>query len=216
MKKFVQSIAVTCFSLMLVMLCVTDGISKEDRKVYNGYVALKSGDTLHGKIQMLSPTLNEVKVKLITETGKKKIYKAKHIASYGFETFVYNRSTGEQESKWIYYVNKRVKRSPVPFGPRNVLVEHQERGTINMYNHYVETRTDNQPLKHFKYVERDGEMIRITRKNYRNTLKSMMKDYPELCAKIGTAGFGYRYIARTIKQYNQTIIAKGLMLSHNS
>ena len=189
MKKFAQSIAVTCFSLALVMISFTNSFAKEDAKVYNGFVVLKTGDTLYGKIVMLSPSLNEVKVKLIGKSGKKKIFKAKNVASYAFETFTYNRQLEKQVSQWIYYVNKRVERSSVPFGPKNLLVERQEMGTINLYNHYVETRTDNQPLKHFLYLERGKEMVKITRKNYKAILKSMVKDYPELQAKIGTAGF---------------------------
>ena len=202
MKKFAQSIAVTCFSLALVMISFTNSFAKEDAKVYNGYVVLKTGDTLHGKIVMLSPSLNEVKVKLIGKSGKKKVFKAKYIASYAFETFSYNRQLEEQVSQWVYYVNKRVERAPVPFGPKNVLIERQEAGTINLYNHYVETRTDNQPLKHFLYLEKGDEMIKITKKNYKVTLKSMLKDYPELQAKIGTRGYGFKYVGKIVAQYN--------------
>ena len=64
MKKSLQLIIIAVFTFAFTA-------SATSKKVYKGYVVTVSNETIHGNIQMLSPTLNEVKVKLINENGTK-------------------------------------------------------------------------------------------------------------------------------------------------
>ena len=151
---------------------------------------------------MLSPTLNEVKVKFIDKVGKKKIYKAKEVQAYSF--VVLTSKNKKHSAETITYVRKKVKHTPVPFGPKNVLVERPVEGELNLYNYYVETRTRNYPFEHFFYVEKDNELIKVDRSNFKKAVKRIVADYPELKAKIGKKGYGYKHMTKIIAEYNET------------
>ncbi len=58
---------------------------------------------------------------------------------------------------------------------------------------------------HIIYVQKDKKMplISITKKNYKAILKEMMVEYPDLQAKIGKRGYGFRTIGKTVKEYNE-------------
>lgn len=178
------------------------------KKRYTGYVILVKGDTLHGKIEMLSPSLNEVKVKLIGRSGTKRILKAKEVASYAFKVPVYKKHLKRHVEEWIVYTSKTVEKSSVPFGPKNVLIERQVTGLINMYNHYVEERANSYKIQHIIYVEKGKDMIVINQKNYKRTLKNLMNDNPTLQSKLGTLGYGFKHIAKVIQAYNDSVSSK--------
>ena len=131
MKNF----ATTTF-IALLMTIATMSFANDDVKVYNGTVTLENGETLVGQIQMLSPTMNEVKVKFISNDGSTKTYQAKEVASYSFDFPKYNHTAKAYNDQVVEYVKKEVTVSPVPFGSKEVLVEGQVTGTINLYNFY--------------------------------------------------------------------------------
>jgi len=180
-------------------------------KTYDGYV-IKNDDTkLEGKIQMLSPTLNEVKVKFINKENKKNIFKANSVKEYGFEVQKWNHKTRQYHTQKITYTRQTVKRSPIAFGPKEVLIERQETGKINMYNHFIEQNSNiKQPFLHIVYVQKETkELVSITKKNYKKVLKEMTTENPELQAKIGSRGYGFKHIAKTIATYNSWMIENG-------
>lgn len=180
-------------------------------KVYEGYV-IKNDDTkLEGKIQMLSPTLNEVKVKFINKNNKKNIFKAKEVKEYGFEVQKWNNKTRTYEAKNITYTRQRVERSPIAFGPKNVLIERQEMGKINMFNHYIEQNSNvQQPFVHIVYVQKETKkLVHVTKKNYKEVLKGMTTEYPELQARIGSRGYGFKHIAKIVSTYNAWMVENG-------
>ena len=115
--------------LIIAIATITFAFTAEatSKKVYNGYVVTVSNETIHGQIQMLSPTLNEVKVKFIHKDGKKQIFKAADLKSYSFQVPVYNKATKSSELTWITYTKQTVDRSPVPFGAKEVLLERLEK-----------------------------------------------------------------------------------------
>lgn len=45
------------------------------------------------------------------------------------------------------------------FGPKEVLIERQVTGIINMYNHYVEERANSYKIQHIIYVEKGNDMV---------------------------------------------------------
>lgn len=169
------------------------------KKVYRGYVVTVAGDTLRGQIQMLSPTLNEVKVKFISQNGEKQTFRAKELLSY---SFVVPSRKKQLDTETITYVRKKVENAPVPFGPKDILVERQINGKINLYNHYIETRAGQYAYQHFFLLEKAGKTVKVNRTNFKKAVKKMVADYPELQVKIGKKGYGYKYMAAIIKQYN--------------
>ena len=120
----------TLFTAILMTFAVTV-FANDDVKIYNGTVTLENGETLEGQIQMLSPTLNEVKVKFIASNGNATTYKAKEVASYTFAFPKYDAKTKSYNNITVEYVKKDVTVAPIPFGPKEVLVERQAEGTIN-------------------------------------------------------------------------------------
>lgn len=200
----------TLFTAILMVFAIT-AFANDDAKVYNGTVVLENGETLVGQIQMLSPTLNEVKVKFIAADGKATTYKAKEVASYSFAFPKYDHTTKTYNNEVVEYVKKEVAVSPVPFGAKEALVERQVAGSINLYNFYVETRQAAHAYEHNYFVEKDGQMIEINRENFKTVLKDMVADYPELSVKVGTKGYGYKYVAKIVAEYNDYAAPKGEM-----
>ncbi len=185
----------------------TDG----EAKIYEGQVVLENGQILKGKIEMLSPTLNEVKVKFIDANGNETIFKSKEVASYRFLFEKHNPSTNTSTKETIEYVKKNVEVSPIPFGPKEVLLERQVAGTINFYNHYIETRTAEHAFDCVNFVEKNGQMIEINRENFKTILKDLFADVPNLAANVGQKGYGFRNIPNMIAEYNTGNATKGEM-----
>lgn len=197
----------THIALILVVFFSFAFQAQAGSKTYNGYVITTSNETLEGEIEMLSPVLNEVKVKLI-QKGKKTTLKAKEVKEYGFEVERWNNKTRGYDIAKITYVKKVVERSPIAFGPKEVLIERQVTGHIKMYNHFVEHNSNvRNPLEHIIYVEKGQEnMVSIDRKNYRRVLKEMTAEYPVLQSKIGTIGHGFKHIPEIISTYNNWML----------
>ena len=197
----------------IIFLATTFSVSaNDDVKVYKGSVVLANGETLNGSIEMLSPTLNEVKVKFIGADGKAVIFKAKEVESYQFIFPKYNAETKSYDEELIEYVKKPVAVPPVPFGSKEALLERQAKGTINLYNFYVETRESAHAFEHSFLVEKNSQMMTVTRENFKELIKELVADYPELKMKVGTKGYGYRNIAAIVQEYNSEINAKSPML----
>ena len=185
-------------------LTILFSVSASAAKSYQGYVVLNNDEKVEGTIQMLSPTLNEVKVKFTSTTGKKVTYKSKEVKEYGFKVEKWNSKTRVHDVNTIVYVRQNVERSPIAFGPTNVLVERQEAGAVNMYNHFVEQNANTQnPFVHIVYVQKqDGDLVEVTKANYKVVLKEMIAEYPELSAKVGTKGYGFKHVSQIISTYN--------------
>jgi len=171
----------------------------------------KQSETLEGKISMLSPSLNEVKVKFQSNAGKTSTFKAKEVKEYGFDVEQWNHKTRQHFTTTITYVKKTVERAPIAFGPKEVLIERQVAGTINMYNHFVEMNSNvKTPFEHIIYVEKTAnELVSLTKKNYKVVLKEMTAEYPELQAKVGSRGYGFKHVAQIIDTYNNWMLDNG-------
>ena len=206
MKKSILQI-----TLVLVSIAAFSLTSTAAKKVYEGYVITVADEKMEGSIEMLSPSLNEVKVKFTSKDGKKKIFKAKEVKEYSFQVERWNHETREHYNATVTYVKKNVERAPIAFGPTNVLIERQEGGAINMYNHFVEQNSNVQtPFVHIVYVEKTAnELVEVTKNNYRKVLKEMMADYPEMAAKVGSRGYGHKQVATMIATYNNWMADNG-------
>ena len=194
-----------------ILLTVLFAVTSNAAKTYQGYVVLNNDEKVEGTIQMLSPTLNEVKVKFTSKDGQKVTYKAKQVKKYSFKVEKWNSTTRVHEVKNIVYTRHNVERSPIAFGPTSVLIERQLTGSINMYNHFVETNNNvKQPFLHVMYAEKSaGELVEITKSNYKVELREMTADYPELSTKVGTKGYGFKYVTKIIASYNEWMLDNG-------
>jgi hypothetical protein len=197
--------------LTIALFAFSFAANADAKKTYEGYVITTAGETLEGKIEMLSPSLNEVKVKFTSNAGKKSTFKAKEVKEYGFEVEQWNNKTRQHFTSKITYVKKSVERSPIAFGPKEVLIERQVTGSINMYNHFVEMNSNvKMPFEHVVYVEKTvNELVSITKKNYRTVLKEMTAEYPELQAKVGSRGHGFKHVAQIIETFNNWMLDNG-------
>ena len=187
------------------LLFVTSEVSAKN--VFEGFVLTNNNEKLTGKVYVISPTLNELKVKFINEAGKKETFKARDLQSYSFEVPKYNKTTKSFGTETITYVRKVVEDAPVRMGNTDILIERQVNGGIQVYNQYIEADAKiGGTIGHFFYVERqDGsvDFTKITKKNYKKVMKSATVEFPELSNKIGTSGFGYKHIVKIAKLYNE-------------
>ena len=201
----------TIFMMFLTLPFLVDAKEKLGAKVYKGYIVTNSGNKLIGKIQMLSPTLNEVKVKFIGKGNTKRVLKAKEVKEYAFRVQKWDKKEKEYQQVWITYIRKEVERSPIPFGPTEVLIERQVEGEINLYNHFVEQNSDKRsPYIQFKYIEKnDNQLILVTSSNYKKVLKSITVDNPTIHNKVGTKGYYFGQIEKIINEYNTWVEENG-------
>lgn len=202
MKKILHTLTIT---ILMFAFAVAVNATGTSQKVYQGYIILEDGQKLTGKIQMLSPTLNEVKVKFIDSKGKKITYKAKEVQEYGFTYSRYDRKSKDMVATDVVYVNKKVDYTAIPFGSKTALVERQENGKVALYNFFYETRMQGSTLQAVIYVEKGDKFQELTRKNYKKILKNLTNDAPTLSAKIGSSGYGFKHAAKIIKEYNNSI-----------
>ena len=195
----------------ILALTIIFSVSASATKSYQGYVVLNHDEKVEGSIQMLSPTLNEVKVKFTSTAGEKVTYKAKEVKEYGFKVEKWNNKTRAHDVNTVVYVRQNVERSPIAFGPTNVLVERQITGAINMYNHFVENNSNSEnPLSQVIYTQKEnGDLVNITKSNYKVVLKDMVAEYPELSTRVGTKGYTFKYITKTIAAYNSWMADNG-------
>lgn len=195
-------------NLILILVVTSTAIAG---KSYPGYLILNDGVRIEGSIEMLSPTLNEVKVKIVTTEGQKASYKAKSVKEYGFKLEKINEETKKYESKFIIYERKEVVRNTIAFGSKVVLIQRELKGNISLYNHYYQRNSNvDGRIGHSFYVEdQSGELTWLTKNNYKDTLKLMTESYPELNVLIGTKNFGYKHIRKIINTYNDWMIDNG-------
>lgn len=186
---------------------------KEGSKIYAGYIILKTGEKIYGNIEMLSPTLNEVKVKLLHIDKSEKFYKAEDLKQYAFEIKEWDSTLKKYNEKWVLYVTRRVERAPIPFGKKIVFLERKVSGAINFYNYYYQSNTDiDEPLKLVMYVEKQGAedmLLEINRENYKDLLRKMTENDVELTEKIGTPSYGFKNIEDIVRAYNDYMITSG-------
>jgi len=203
--KCVEKLSVLLFFLWIGMsVSFANALPSEDGKIYDGFVITTSGDTLQGKLEMLSPTINQVKIKFIDNSGKKQLYKAKDLQAYAFKVEMWNKQSKEKELRWIHYTKKIANRPPVPFSSTEVLMQQEVVGNISVYNYYIETRSD-QNMEHVIYLEKNDVLYEISKDNYKEVLKELMADIPFIKDKVGTKGYTYNALEETVIEYNQQL-----------
>ena len=171
-------------------------------QIYTGYVILSAGDTLHGEIEFINPTLSE-EVVIFYHKGKKTKYTPKDdLKGYAFLFSRHNKFTKQLEPYWFSYVVKTV---PTEKGEKTVFLQKEVEGTITLYSFYtLETKGINErSYKHNYFVEIGGILARIDRINYRDAVKTyIVMGNTDLESNLGTAGFGYKYLSNLVNMQN--------------
>ena len=127
--------------IYLIILTIIIGFAntvnaQASKKAYKGYVLLESGKKITGNIEMLSPLMNQLKVKVKSlDNLNNKTFKSQEVKEYAFQIEVWNHKTSQYKKEWIRYTNKEVGRSAVPFGSKKTLLLHELKGRINYYNY---------------------------------------------------------------------------------
>ena len=175
-------------------------------KIYDGYIITTEKDTLNGKIEMLSPTLNEVKVKLIDNTGKVKKFKAKDVEEYGFDVKRWNHITRTYYFSRVVYIKKKVEQSAVTFGAKNILLEREITGAINLYHHFIARPVNvDEPYWHYLYVEKHNSgLIQINKTNYREIIEKMTIEYTGL--KDEVENYKFSNLVKILDIYNKWML----------
>lgn len=202
-KKF--SVPNAVWQMLIFTMIISVPVGVHAAKVYDGYLIKLDSTRVTGRIEMLSPSQNEVKVKMLDENNKATIYKAKDVLEYGFTVEKWIRKEKRYERQNIVYVRQEVKRPPVPFGPKTVLLECEVRGEISMFHHFIEQNSNIQePYLHIIYLQKADEkgLKELNKTNYKKLLKSMTADCPYLKDKIGRKGYLFRNVPKILKEYN--------------
>ena len=194
-------------TILFAVLFVASEVNAKN--IFAGTVTTTDGDVLTGKVYVVSPTYNELKVKFVDSNKKKYTFKAKDVETYTFEVPKFNKETRSYETETITYVRKEVEDAPVRMGTKDILVERQVNGAIQVYNQYYEQDAKiGGTLGHYFYAQKqDGtlDFTKLTKANYKEVLKAATVDFPELSNKVGTKGFGYRHIVKVAELYNQNV-----------
>lgn len=193
--------------LVLALAAVVGfGFEATAAKTFTGKVTLTNGETIEGQIYIISPTSNQLKVKVKDSKNKKHKFASKEVDNYTFEVPRYNKHLKKHINVTISYVSKTVEDAPVRFGTKDILVERPVDGDLKVYNQYMEEDAKiGGSLAHVFYVERaDGTLgfTKVTKANYKEVMRQATADFPALQEKIGTSGFGYKHILKMAKAYN--------------
>jgi len=194
---------------ILIVLLISSTVSttlNAKKKTFEGFVVTASSDTIFGQVYYVSPTANELKVKIKDQNNKKHSFKSKSLKSYSFKVSKYNQSLKKHVEVWVHFVAKTVEDAPVRFGTKNILIQQKVAGALKVFSQYYEVdKKIGGTLGQCYYVEKSNKALdftKVTKANYKKVMKSATKDLPALSDKIGTRGYGYKHISKIAKMYN--------------
>ena len=188
--------------LLLVSFVSTNTFAKKGKKA-PGYVINNDGEKIEGTIVVGSITDNEVKVTFFAKSGKKNVYKPKHILGYGYEE-TEEDDLGIEETNWVHYERAKVDYPPKPFGSKTVFMQREEEGPLSLYCYYVEVRNNpRKPYRYYYYLkDEQGKMTKLEKEDFKKVARSLFKDYSAMSQRIGKKDFLYRNLDRMVRDYN--------------
>ena len=196
------------FLILIITIGLTNTAKAVDPvKAYKGYVLLTNGEKITGNIEMLSPVMNQVKVKIKSSDNlNQKTFKSQEVKEYAFQIEKWNHKTREYTKEWVRYTNREVERAATPFSSKKTLLLQKSTGTINYFSYYYQSNTDiDDPVKNVMYIEKLNHkrgLTAISKENYKEVLQNMTYDFADLHAKIGTSQYGFKNIKKIISEYN--------------
>ena len=197
------------FLFLFLLICsniyaneVEDYAKKSER--YPGYILTLDEEKIEGDVLVGSITDREAKIQFIAEgTEKKKTYKAKELAGYGFES-VEEDDLGLEYKRWIHFEQQKVDYPPKPFASTTVFMQKEESGALELYTYYMEVRNDRKnPFKYQYYIKDDkGKLVKVEKGDFRKVAGRLFKDYSAMYAKIGKKDFQFKNLDRMVRDYN--------------
>ena len=205
-------------NIFTIIIALLVAVQVSAKKTFPGYVINTNGEKVEGKVFVVSPTYNELKVKFVNSDNKKTTFKAKELVEYGFEVPQYNRETRSHETVVITYIRKNVEDAPVRFGSTDIMVERQVNGEIKVYNQYIEADSKiGGGVQHFFYVETENGLgfTKVTKSNYKKVMKEATANFPALQEMVGTSGYGYKHIVKIAETFNSRNNQRNLLAKAN-
>ena len=201
----------TIYILLLFAIFANTGQAKT--AYYSGKIIQNDDKIISGKIEVVSPIHNELKVNFIHPDQKKQTFTVKDIKGYYFDVSVYCKESRKYKTHTISYERKVTEDPVVPMGSKEIFVERIVEGSVNIYNHYSEL-SGQVKLNHFFYVECKGSVgfTKLTKENYIDILKNLMKNVPELGDQVGKKGYDYKYLLKVVQEYN-TFMAENVVVN---
>lgn len=200
-------------ALLLIALSLPAQIS------YDGFVVLNNGDTVHGRVQMQTPTLNEIRVILTTNTSdaasdrdsaERVIYPASAICSYAMSMTTKGIKGAASHQQFIRFVKYPLNRSPILFDThKDALLMEIERGTVKLYYFFYENPNTNPAILRDTYIEYNHELILIDADNFIEVFSGITATIPTIQAKLNTRGYDYTHIDRLARLINDNAIREG-------
>ncbi|MFK7946951.1 MAG: hypothetical protein AB8G11_05130 [Saprospiraceae bacterium] len=187
---------------------------KEAMQIYPGFmVTANHNDTIFGDIQFFNPTYNEITLVFYNEGIREQYYPADgDVAEYAFRYKKFDKEKNTVAPYWFVYVRKLVPKSPIKGGAKEVFLERQVHGDITLYNYYSlkTNKINSRRYKHNYYVEKQGTdgftLKTIDRENYRQMIRHyLVLGNTQIDENLGTAGFGYKYLADIVQIQNAWI-----------
>lgn len=187
---------------------------KEAMQIYPGFlVTANHNDTIFGDIQFFNPTYNEITLIFYKDGIREQYYPADgHVAEYAFQYKKYDKANNSVKPHWFVYVRKLVPKSPIKGGAKEVFLERQVHGNITLYNYYTlkTNKINSRRYKHNYYIEKQGTdgftLKTIDRENYRQMIRRyLVLGNSQIDENLGTAGFGYKYLADVVQIQNAWI-----------
>lgn len=212
--------------IILVILCLATSLNaqksienmtqaeKEEKQIYPGYIVTSNPlDTVFGEIQFFNPTYNEITVIFYKDNIRNQFYPADgNITEYGFQYKKYNKAKEALEPHWFVYVRKTVPKSPIKGGEKEVFLERQIHGDITLYNYYTlkTSKINSRRYQHNYFIEKEGmngfSLKTIEKANYRKMIRRyLVLGNNQIDENLGTAGFGYKYLADIVEIQNAWI-----------
>ena len=69
----------------------------------------------------------------------------------------------------------------------------------------------NTPLTKVIYIQKmeNTDLVSVSKENYKTIIKEMTAEYPELSARIGSKGYNFKSISKTITSFNEWMLDNG-------
>jgi len=172
-------------------------------ETFPGYIITTSDERIEGNVIAGSITDNEVKVKFIHENGKKESFKPSEIKGYGFQQEIEDEM-GIGITKWRHFETAMADYPPKPFGSKDVFMEKEVEGMVDVYVYYVEIRNNvEEPYRYYYYIKDNfGNFKKVDEDNFASISKVLFKDYTALTTRLGKKGFEYKNLDRMARDYN--------------
>ena len=195
------------FSKFLIVICLfsfSNSILANKGSFLPGYIILKNGSKLNGKIMQSSFIEREVKINFLRQGDKmSKKYSASKLREYAIQLAEKN-DAGTINKHWVHYVSITVNKPPKIFASKRVFVERKLKGDITLYRYYYEYRADvDHPYRYQYYIQLKGGAFQLVdEENFNDFSKKLFAAYPALKNRVGQEKFRYPNFERMIRDYN--------------